>query len=210
VPALAFKSLSVQYERAVAKKTSLALTFRYMPDGPIPFRNSIMDLIDDTDTERQIESVKVGNFAVMPEVRFYLGRKGVFRGFYLGPFASFTHYDAQHNFEYTESGIIKTIPLSGSANSYTGGLMIGAQWKLNRSLFLDWWMAGLNYGQLKGDVNGQKTLTPSEQDALRNALNDLDLPFVKYTYKVDNKGAIVNFDGPWAGLRAGICLGINF
>lgn len=210
LPALVFKTFSVQYERAVAEKTSLALTVRYLPDGPLPFKSSIMDLVDDPSTERQIENVKVGNFAIMPEVRFYLGKKAVFRGFYVGPFAGFASYDMDHAFEYTESGVVKTIPLKGNANSYTGGLMIGAQWKLNKSLFLDWWIAGVNYGTVKGDVTGQKNLTPSEQQALRDALQDLDLPFVKHTYKVDNNGATVYFDGPWPGLRAGLCLGINF
>jgi hypothetical protein len=210
VPALLFKSFSVQYERAIAKKTALALTVRYLPEGAIPFKSSIKDLIDDPATERQIDNVKVGNFAIMPEARFYLGRKGVFRGFYLGPFAGFASYNMEHEFEYTESNTTKTIPLKGKAQSYTGGLMIGAQWKLNRSLFLDWWIAGVNYGLLKGDVKGQKTLTLSEQDALRQALQDLDLPFVKYTYEVDNNGATIYFDGPWAGVRAGICIGISF
>ena len=92
LPALALKNFTVQYERAVAKKISVAATVRYMPDGSIPLKSTFVKLADNPDTERQLNNLTVGNFAVMPEVRFYLGRKGVFHGFYLGPFDTMQNY----------------------------------------------------------------------------------------------------------------------
>lgn len=210
LPALAFKNITVQYERALSRKTTVAGTFRFMPKGSIPFKSNIIKSADDPELERQLNNVEIGNMAFMPEIRFYLGKKGAFHGFYVAPFASIARYSANLLFEYDDNGITKNIPLSGNVNSFTGGLMLGAQWKLSKALYLDWWILGPNYGNSKGDIAGKKTLTASEQQALRDELSTLDIPLTKFTYTVDGNGATVNFKGPWAGVRSGLCIGINF
>ncbi len=210
LPALAFKTVSVQYERAIAKKMTVAGTFRYMPEGTIPFKNSIVKLADDPDVERQLNNLEVGNMAFIPEIRFYVGKKGAFRGFYLAPFASIARYSSNLLFEFDDNGSTETIPLSGDVNSFTGGLMLGAQWKLSKAVYLDWWILGPNYGKSKGDITGRKSLTASEQQSLRDELAALDIPLTEFTYDVNANGATINFDGPWAGIRSGICIGINF
>ena len=88
--------------------------------------------------------------------------------------------------------------------------MLGAQWKLSKSLYLDWWILGPSYGKSDGSLTGQKTLSVSEQQAIRDELGQLDIPFTEFTFDVNNNGASVFFNGPWAGLRGGLCLGIRF
>lgn len=210
LPALALKNITVQYERAIAKKITVAGTFRYMPMGSIPLKSTFIKLADDPDVERQINNLNVGNFAFMPEVRFYLGKKGVFRGFYLGPFASIAKYETDLLFEYDDSGTTETIPLGGNVSTFTGGLMIGAQFKVGKKIYLDWWMLGPNYGSSNGKISGNKTMDAFEQQSLRDELDALDIPLTKFTYTVNGNGATINFKGPWAGLRAGLCLGIRF
>ena len=210
LPALAFKTISVQYERAVAKKITVAGTFRYMPEGSIPFKNSIIKLAEDPETERQLNNLEIGNMAFIPEVRFYVGKKGAFHGFYLAPFASIARYSSELLFEFDNNGTTETMPLSGNVNSFTGGLMLGAQWKLGKAVYLDWWILGPNYGKSKGDLTGRKSLTASEQQSLRDELAGLDIPLTEFTYDVNANGATIKFDGPWAGVRSGICIGINF
>lgn len=210
LPALAFKNISVQYERAIAKKMTVAATFRFMPKGSIPFKKSIIKLADDPDTERQLNNLEIGNMAVMPEIRFYVGKKGAFHGFYLAPYANIARYSSSLLFEYDDNGTTETIPLSGDVNTFGGGLLLGAQWKLSKAVYLDWWILGPNYGNSKGSLIGKKTLTPTEQQDLRDELASLDIPLTEFTYNVDGNGATVKFDGPWAGVRAGICIGINF
>lgn len=210
LPALAFKNISLQYERAVGKRISVGGTFRFMPKSKLPFKNAISDLADDAELDRQLANTEVGNFAIMPEMRYYVGKKGVLKGFYLGPFINFSRYDASLLYEYDDLLTTKTIPLNGNVNTITGGLMIGAQWKLTDMLNLDWWILGPNYGVSRGDLIGKQSLTPSEQQALRDELEELDIPLTKFTYTVDGNGATIDFKGPWAGIRAGICLGISF
>lgn len=213
VGALLLKNYSFQYERAISNKISVAASIRFSPKSNIAFKSSLKDVIDNDDTWNNIKDFKTGNFAFAPEVRFYLG-KGVFRGFYLAPFAQYARYsgDVPFTFDVDVAGTTKTetMPLSGDVTALTAGLMIGAQHKLSKQIYLNWFI-GPNYGTSSGKIDGKKTLNSDEQDALRDALTDLDdLPLVKTKYTVDGNGAKVDFDGPWAGLRAGLSIGFRF
>ena len=210
LPALVLKNISVQYERAVARKVTVAGTFRFMPKGTIPLKSTFIKLADDPEFERQVDDLKVGNVAFMPEVRYYLSKKGAFRGFYLGLFGNISSFSAEVPIEYDNAGTIEIIPMSGKLNGLTGGLMIGTQFKLSKRLNLDWWILGPNYGTSKGKLTGQKTMDATEQQALRDELAGLDIPLTEFTYDVNGNGATVNFNGPWGGVRAGICLGFKF
>jgi hypothetical protein len=208
--ALGLKNITVQYERVISKKSTIALSMRVMPKSGLPFKSSIRNAISDTNTKTQVDNFKTGNFAVMPEIRFYLGHKGAFHGFYIAPFVSYAHYTAELPYIYNDNGTNKTIPLSGSINTITGGLMFGAQWKLGKAIYLDWWLFGPHYGSSNGSINGKQSLSPSEQSALKTELNNFSIPLVTTTNTVDANGATLNFKGPWAGVRSGLCIGFGF
>ncbi len=210
LPALALKNITLQYERAVARKVTIAGTFRYMPKSSIPLKSTFIKLADDPEFERQVDGLKVGNYAFMPEARFYLSKKGAFRGFYLGLFGNFSQFTAEVPLEFDNAGTTEIIPMSGKLNGITGGLMIGTQFKLSKKLNLDWWILGPNYGTSTGKLTGQKTMDATEQQSLRDELAGLDIPLTKFTYDVNGNGATINFDGPWGGVRAGLCLGFKF
>ncbi len=208
--ALALKNVTLQYERAVARKVTVAGTFRFMPKGSIPLKSTFINLADDPDTERQINNLKVGNVAFMPEVRYYFSKKGAFRGFYMGLFADIASYSANVPIEYDNGGKKEMIPMSGKLTGITGGLMIGAQFKLSKKIYLDWWILGPNYGSSKGTLSGQKNMNAVEQQELRDELAALDIPLTKFTYNVNSTGATMDFKGPWGGLRSGLCIGFRF
>jgi hypothetical protein len=208
--ALPLKNFTVQYERAIAKKTTLALNVRVMPQSTLPFKNSFRDAISDQNTKDQVDNFKTGNFALMPELRFYLSKRGAFHGFYIAPFFSYAHYTADLPYNYDDNGVNKTIPLSGNINTISGGLMFGAQWSLSKTVYLDWWIFGPHYGSCNGSISGQKSLSSSEQASLKSDLDNLDIPLAKISSTVNANGATVNFSGPWAGIRSGLALGIRF
>jgi hypothetical protein len=201
--ALALKNITIQYERAVGKKVTIAGTFRYMP-------TSFKALADDPDTEKQIDDLKVGNFAFMPEARMYFSKKGAFHGFYLGLYANIARYNANIPFKYDDAGVTKTIQMSGHLTGITGGLMIGAQFKLGGPVYLDWWALGPGYGTSNGKLTGNKTMNATEQQDLRDELAGTDIPLTKFTYTVNGSGATIDFKGPWAGIRSGLCIGVRF
>lgn len=209
------KTYAFQYERAVGGKMAVALGVSFMPKSGPPFKSKIEDLVDDQETWDHIKDYQTSNFAITPEFRYYLG-KGVFQGFYIAPFARFAKYkvDVPFHYSYTDidnNNVNETLPVNGSVNTITAGLLFGAQWKLSKLVYLDWWILGPNYGGASGNLAGIKTLNEMEQSALRDQLADLgDIPLVNTKYTVDGNGVKIDVDGPWAGLRAGINIGLRF
>ena len=206
---LPLRNFSLAYEYKIGRKVTAGLGLRVMPKGGLPLRNSISNLVDDPDTDRQLDKLKTGNVSFTPEIRFYMGKQAM-RGFYLVPFARISTFTAEMPFEFDISGTTQNMPLSGKLNTFTGGLLIGAQWKLGGKVYLDWWMLGPQYGTSNGLLDGKKALTAQEQTELRRELQDLDLPFGETTTTVDANGARLDIKGSWAGLRAGLCLGVRF
>ncbi|RZL42672.1 MAG: DUF3575 domain-containing protein, partial [Pedobacter sp.] len=200
---LALKTFSVQYERAIHKKISVGMGVRLMPKGALPFSSSF-DSIDD-----QLGSLELGNVAITPEIRFYMG-KDVFKGFYIAPFLRYANYNASINYEFDVNNVTQIMPLSGKLSTYTGGLLIGAQWRIANKVYLDWSILGPQYGFSSGELNGTKTLNAQEQQELRDELNGIDLPVGKIESTVTANGAKLKFDGPWAGIRANIGIGYRF
>jgi hypothetical protein len=212
---LPLNTYSFTYERAIARKISLGLGVRYMPEGSVPMLNQIEKLVDDQETFDELKGLNIGNTAFTPEIKFYFG-KDVFRGFYLSPFVRIAKYTANlpaftYEYDHPVNGPTEEkMPLNGELKTFTGGLLIGAQWKLSKLIYLDWSILGPQYGTSKGFLKGNKNLSPEEQDGLREELEDLDIPMVESTTTVNSQGARLDFDGPWAGVRASIGLGIRF
>lgn len=206
---LPLNNFSFEYERKIARKITLGIGYRFMPESGVPLKSTVYDLIDDPETSTQLDQFKTSNSAITPQIRFYMGKQAM-RGFYLAPFARFSNYEASGPIEFEVEGVKETIPLTGKLNTVTGGLLIGAQWKLGGRVYLDWWMLGPQYGTADGNFDGQKSLTPEEQNELRQELEGLEIPFAETQTTVDANGARMDVTGPWAGVRAGLCLGIRF
>lgn len=214
--ALAFKNYSFQYERVLTKKISVAVGIRSMPSGNLPFVDNYADDIanGDADLEANIRSLKVGNFAITPEVRFYLNQKGYGRGFYIAPYYRYAKFNSDElpiTFD-GDANTTKTIKLKGDITTHSGGVMIGAQWHLGKVVTLDWWILGAHYGTSNGTLNGvpSSSLSANEQTEIKNTIESLDLPLTKITAEVSANNIKAIIDGPWAGVRAGLTIGIKF
>lgn len=208
LPALVIRNISLQYERKVGKRTSVAVNVHTIPFGKLPLQSTFKNLDDNGDV--QFDKFQLGSFGIVPEFRYYVGKKGALRGFYFGPFLSYSNYKMDLPIDYNN----KTGVFNGKLNAITGGLQLGAQFRLSKSLTLDWWILGPNYGSANGTLNFISTLTTTEQQELRNALEDLknDAPLntIK-SYTVNGSGASVVAKGPWGGLRGlGFNLGFRF
>lgn len=215
VTAYAFRNINLSYERAFNQWFSVNVGFGTMPEGKVPFINAFLK---DKDEERfQNLRVKATNFTVEP--RFYLGA-GYGKGFYVAPYYRYSKvssntFDFYYDFKPT-NGVTYQIPLKGSGdtNGNSGGLMVGVQFFLTNSqnLVLDLWIAGAHYGSGKGDftLTSDYPLTPEMQQQLKKEIENLDIPFVKYTVETNPNGARIKVDGPWAGFRSGLSLGYRF
>jgi Protein of unknown function (DUF3575) len=214
--ALGLKNYSFQYERILTKKISVAVGVRTMPTGSLPFQDIFVDQVadGDPDLESNIRSLKVGNFAITPEVRFYLSKKGYGRGFYIAPYYRYAKFKSEEFPVDYESGpsTTNTIKLKGDIATNSGGLMFGAQWHLGKVVTLDWWIIGAHYGTSKGTLSGipSTPLTAQEQQDIRDEIAAIDLPLTKITADVNANSVKAIIDGPWGGVRAGLTIGIKF
>lgn len=207
VTAYAFRNVNLTYERIINKRFSVAVGFGSMGKGSVPFSKSYIK-----DTELSDVEVSLSNFTIEP--RIYLG-KGYGHGFYLAPYYRHSSFKADHVTLTSNYGMGEVpLKISGKANGNSGGLMIGAQWFLGKAdnWVLDLWIVGAHYGKGNGDFRGtsSRTLTLSEQQELKNDIEGLDIPFVKYTAVTDANGANIYVDGPWAGVRSGLSVGYHF
>ena len=205
-------SINGQYERILSKRVSVAISYRLLPSGKFLFRG----LVPTTDAQAResLNNLIVSNSAITPEVRFYLGKKGYGRGFYLAPFFRSAKFSGKGiDIDFTlDNGQAATFNMEGNIKSNTFGLLIGAQWKLGKNLWLDWQILGPHYGSGNGTITGTTnlSLSPTERTSLENALKDITIPFINQNISVSPNQARVNLNGPWAGLRTGLSLGIDF
>lgn len=213
---LPIRNYSFQYERVLNKTISVGLSYRFMPEGSLPFKKQILNSIDDNDLEARniINSFTLSNYAITPEVRFYLGKKGYGRGFYIAPFFRNAKYNG-NNFDVDfkdENDNNQTLSLSGEIKSNTFGILLGAQWSLSKHIVLDWWILGPHIGAGKGDLVGlsSQPLSADAQASIRETLEDFDIPLIDKKVTVNSQGATMELDGMFGGLRAGISFGIKF
>ncbi len=217
ITGILLKNYSLQFERTLSRKFSIAVAYRKMPITTLPLKNQISKIIgeDDPDTKKIIENVRLGNYAITPEIRLYLSKKGYGQGFYIAPFyryASFEVEKFQFDSSTTTSADDNTINLSGKLTANTGGFLMGVQKALGKHICLDTWIIGPHIGSGTGNFSGVSTraLTPAEQDELRQQLEDFDIPLTNKTVNVTANGASLKLDGPWAGVRVGLSLGVKF
>lgn len=211
------KNYSLQYERVLTRKISVALQYRIMPESGLPFKSSLLKLAaenEDDNTKKLIEDFRMSNYAITPEIRLYLSKKGYGRGFYIGVYYRYASFTSKNfNVFYTDdNNTDQSIKLSGKLTANTGGILMGVQHFWGKRVVLDVWILGPHYGSGSGNFAGisSKPLSTNEQNALRDQLDNIDIPLTEKTINVNANGALLKLDGPWGGIRTGLSLGIKF
>lgn len=207
VSAFAFRNINLTYERIINQKFSVAVGFGTLTKGNIPFAKSYLK-----DTEFSDMEVGMSNFTIEP--RIYLG-KGFGKGFYLAPYYRHSSVKADHvtlQGNYDNEDV--TVNISGKASANSGGLLMGVQWFLgrNENWVLDLWIVGAHYGGATGSFRGttSRPLTQEQQDQLKQQIDEIEVPLVKYKTTTDANGVTIALNGPWTGVRSGISVGYRF
>jgi hypothetical protein len=228
--ALVFKNISFQCERRVYDRVSLAANLHFIPFGTLPFVSFIENISGESLVGSNGDVPKLGSFGITPEVRYYFGKKGTFQGLYLAPFFNYTNYKCQFPVDFKVSGLMMTSLFSGNISTLTRGLMLGVQWKLSKSFYLDWWIIGPNYGNATGDLNASYAALNSEaKTSLVDQIEKIKSGLLGYygenrairpvplfskaidSYSVENTNAQIKAKAPWVGLRGfGLNLGFRF
>lgn len=211
---LIVKNISLQYERILHKRMSVALGLRFMPKTGLPFRGSIENAIDEEDEEtlKFVRETRAGGFAITPEFRYYVGA-GYGKGFYLAPFARYERFNIESIYPFTdEDGMTQDIDFKGHNSTIGIGLMIGSQFRLSERLTLDWWILGPYYTSNSITLKASGfSLSDDDTETLRESLEDIELAWLKAEATVENTRAELKASGSFAAVRGfGLCLGFKF
>lgn len=210
------KNYSLQYERVMTRTVTLGLSVRLMPETGIPYADNLIRWFDVTEPDARtvINNTLISNYAITPEIRFYTGKKRYGNGFYFSLFYRYGHYAfnnavVPYTTDLDEDITLKT---SGNVSSHTGGFMIGAQWALGKHICLDWWILGPHFGISSGEGISLASAPLSEVDMqdIEDTLNDIDIPMFDQTISITPDKVKMTYDGPWAGVRAGLSIGVKF
>lgn len=202
----ALNHYSVQYERLIGKRKSFAIAFGVSPGVGLLFKKTLLDLFDgNADAKKAIETTRFDKVCVTPEYRFYFGKKEAPAGFYVAPFARYTHMSISQDYEFTpSSNKLHVAHLKGKFSGIGAGVKIGAQWALGEHVTLDWWIAGPFIGAMNASFHGTDDMSDmSAQDKaeLESDIESVNIPL----WKIDAK-----LKGPFYGIVAGLNLGIRF
>jgi|SRR5690606_22996723 len=214
--ALITRDFSFQYERQFASHFSAALGFRFQPYGNLPFRKTILDQVSNSGlaTRDFINTAKVSNWAVTPELRYYFFKKKPLNGLYVGPYFRIGEYRLGGTYLFVDdSGDVKPIVFKGKGMAWSVGIQVGAQWKLSEKISLDWWILGPQYGVMNTKLHADVDLTDLdyyEKKRLNVVLNGVSIGGNTMTsdirdYSIDSK---INLK--FVGLRTGLSLGFVF
>lgn len=218
---LLFKNYNFVLERSLTRKISASVGYRTMPSTQLsllPALKKGYNLAgeDEGTLEEDWSAIKASNKTLSAEFRFYGGRKPGPRGFYLGLYGRYAKFDVDYNYTYETDTKEYSIPITSSAKGLGGGLFIGVQWLIGKRVALDWQILGGHWGKLTGDGSGLADLSAMSQEERQNLSEDLEemLPYTgdksSVTANVNDTGVKLKVDGPFAGLRSGISLGISF
>ncbi len=214
--ALTIRTLTLQYERVINKYLSVAVAGRHMPKATIPYKNMIYNRLgeDDPDFKETLDNMLISNYAFTPEVRFYLGKKGYGRGFYLAPSYRYAYF-ALNNLAYSyDDGNDQegTINMSGNMTANYGGFTVGAQWALGKHLSLDWWIFAPFIGVENTNLSGitSDALSEEIQNSIKEELEDIELPYTTTTVSVHEYGAAIQLHGLMTGISTGLAFGVRF
>lgn len=152
---LALKQYAVQYEHVVNNRQSFAIGFGMTPTVSLPFKQTLLDQFGgNEDAKRAIETTTFNKFTVTPEYRFYLGSKGAPTGFYVAPFARYTHMEIDQEYGFTPSNNVPHVAnVKGKFDGVGAGVLLGSQWALSKSITLDWFIIGPFIGIMNSKIS---------------------------------------------------------
>jgi len=202
---LVVKNIALQYEHGVGKRTSVAVGVRLKPLGLLPFQQYLRDRINDPDLN--IGNIKEANFALTPEFRYYF--KQSLKGFYIAPYARYAMYGINAPVLYHSALTEKTAFFTGDIHSFSGGILLGSQFSIGKNWMLDFWILGGHFGASTGNLDFTASLTPQEQDEIRQTLSNADIPLFDIEYTINANGGTITSKGAWLGFR-GLALNLAY
>lgn len=198
-------SVGIGYERAINESNSVDITIG------IPFDQkmnaSITDLIYPSD-DYSVSDATISKMGLRLAFRHYTGQQIAPKGFYLEPYASYQKTEPN----ITGNSGTNAGGLKGSLTTLSGGLQLGYQFLIKKTVTIDLYFLGLGAGVVNADLSGTTTadISKYKQD-IEDLIKDLPVIGDKTKVTVENNEVKVNVKNLISPtFRAGISIGIAF
>ena len=134
LPNLTFGNFTLNYERLLSARNSVALNLGYIrPQKPTDFLTDFVDA-------DEVDPAEFSGVTATAEYRIYSKKKGAGRGFYLAPYARYANHKLTFN-----SDIDGNFTRAATQLSAVGlGGQIGIQWLIKDRIVVDWGILGLS------------------------------------------------------------------
>jgi hypothetical protein len=232
ISALAFNNYAFSYERSLSKKTSMQLSYRYMPLTTLslmPVSKFALDQLKEPDEDLQeiLDKTNLSGQAITLDYRLFAGRKAGPKGFYASFYGRYASYKLDYVLKYsideqtTSFPIIEytrdyEIPSSGTGTGIGGGILTGVQFNVAKRIVFDIYIIGAHYGKTKiksygaADLSSMTETERSDFEAEIEALEILGKSNV-ISASVTETGVEMTIKAPFVGIRGlGLSIGIAF
>lgn len=219
---LAATNISLQYERALTPRSSVALGLGLMPRHTLPYTRYVDDAFlgyewASKETRAALDDfldhARISGFSITPEYRYYFGKKPQ-QGFYVAPFLRYSSYNLDWDYVFIDEDKGKLYPttMKGTLSLFGGGLMVGAQWYVKR-VSIDWWILGGSYNKntltLDADVD-ISNMDAEDRADLNDQIRDVTVKGKYFNATVRDNGVNGKGSVGLPALRAGLCIGYRF
>ena len=221
VSALLFKNYQFELERSLTRRVSALVSYRTMGATPLsqqPALRKGYSLAGEAEgaLEDDWGNILASNNTYTAGFRFYMGSRPGPRGFNVGVYGRYAQFKVDYNYVYETDVKNHLIPVTSTTSGVGGGAYFGVQWLIAKRVALDWQILGGHWGKLSGNGSSSADLSELTDQDKQNVKDDLErmLPDIGSNHyinaNVTNRGVQLKIDGPFAGLRSGISLGISF
>lgn len=211
------RNYSFYFERSISRKITAQIGFRYQPYSYLLDNVVAKQLLKDKIVQSDLYDFKTSNSSFTLDLKYYPGKKGAGKGFYIGIYGRYTILDLDDvDYVYqSKSDDIYHVPLFSRLKGIGGGILLGYQFLIKKRISVDIYIIGGHYGIWNGSINSKKDLfglSDDEKTDLKEKIENLYTLFGrKYAnVNVSNIGVSGNISGPFWGTRSGISLGISF
>ena len=132
LPNLAYKNITLNYERILSNRTSASIHAGYIiPSAAPSFLTDALDINTTTSNE-------FSGFTATGEYRIYGKKKGAARGLYYAPYLRYANY--KYLFDETIDGNFSNI--DARISTFGLGAQLGYQWVIKDRFVIDWGIVG--------------------------------------------------------------------
>ncbi|MBU2650899.1 MAG: DUF3575 domain-containing protein [Bacteroidetes bacterium] len=207
--AIAFRNVSLIYERSIRPRLSTTLGLSYKFSGREP------KVLKAENYKINIDMGGITGFSITPTLRYYIKTcdPSILDGFYVEPYLRYTHFQSRSKIEYLPTGGSAEYIESNTTLDEAGiGFQIGYQLVICKRFHIDFIFLGPRYSRYFFNYQFDGNVTGEFLDDLSDYINEvIDRFGYDYSVKINPQGSKkANADFGFTNVRFGLSIGYSF